>query len=243
MAEPLLLRYLQPLLTGRRAECFELVRKGLDDATAKHLLCEVIWPAMTQVDRLFRDDRISQAVEQMATRINRTAADQLQAALPMTPRNGKRAVVLCAAMETEELGAQICADLLQAEGWEIFFVGRTVAHDEVVALLGQTQPHALLVFGSAPEDVPDMRGLIQYIRELGTCPTMNIVTSGGIFTRADDLWREIGADAFAPTARDLLRLLADLAPREPKSVRRSIVKKRNRKRKGAKLAVPALAGE
>ena len=232
MAEPILIRFMQPLIVGRRAECFELIRRALDDTPAKQVLCDVIWPAMMQIDRLFRDDRVSTAVEQMATRICRTLADQLQAHLPQNSLNGKRVVILCAGTEQEELGAQICADLLQSDGWDVYFVGRMIPHDETLELVGKQSPDALVIFGTAPDDVPDTRQMIELIREVGVCPRMNIVASGGIFNRADGLWQEVGADAFAPTARDLLRTIDGLPPRELKVVRKSIVKQRNRKRKG-----------
>lgn len=243
MPEPLLIRFMQPLLAGRRSECFDLIRRALDDTPAKDLLCDVLWPAVGQIERLHKDDRINTAVEHMAVRICRGLADQLQLSLPSTSGCGRRVVIACAPTELEELGAQMCADLLQSQGWQIFFVGGGVPHDELLALIGQQRPEVLLLFGTAPDEVAETRALIQLIREIGVCPTMNIVTSGGIFNRADGLWQEVGADACYPTARELLRTINDLTPREAKVTRKSIVKQRNRKRKGAapRLAAPAPA--
>lgn len=197
MPEPFLIRYLQPLLAGRRAECFALISGALRaGSSAEQLICEVIWPAMAQVERLFRDDRINTATEHMAGRINRTIADQLQAHLPPGPPNNRRVLVACADGPNEELGAQMVGDLFQADGWEVFFVGGGVPDDEILAMVGQLRPHVLLIFGAQPEAVPNTRALVERIREVGTCPTMNIVVIGGIFNRAEGLWREVGADAF-----------------------------------------------
>ena len=111
MPEPFLIRYLQPLLAGRRAECFALVHEALHSGTsAAELLCDVLWPALAQIERLHRDDRINTAVEHLASRINRTLADQLQAHLPRQPGNGKRVLVPCADGPHEELGAQMVGD-------------------------------------------------------------------------------------------------------------------------------------
>ncbi len=232
MTEPLLTRYLQPLLAGRRAECFTLIRDAVTRGDPpQSLLCEVVWPAMRQIDRLFRDDRINSAMENMATRINRTVADQLQAHLPTGPRNGKRLLISCAEPLLEEIGAQMIADLFQADGWEVYFVGGGVPRDEVLALVGQLRPNIFVIFGTTPGGVPDARALVELVREVGVCPSMNIVVSGGVFNRADGLWQEIGADLFAETAPELLRLANDLGPRQPGVVRRGFVKKRRRRRK------------
>lgn len=238
MPEPLLTRYMQPLLAGRRAECFELIADAYRAGEcAEDLIRDVVWPSMAQIDRLYRDDRINTAVEHMALRINRTVADQLQAGLPRSPRRGKRIILTCAAGTLEELGAQMVADLFQSDGWEVYFPGGGVPHDETLGMVGQIRPEVLVVFGTQPEGVPDTRRLVELIREIGVCPTMNIVVSGGIYDRADGLWQEVGADAYAESARGLLQLVNELGPREPHAPRLGIVKKRRRRRKSKEASV------
>jgi methanogenic corrinoid protein MtbC1 len=237
MPEPFLTRYLQPLLAGRRAECFELIADALRNGlSADELICDVVWPAMAQVERLYRDDRINTATEHMACRINRTAADQLQAHLPKQPPRGRRLLIACADATHEELGAQMVGDLFQADGWEVFLVGGGVPEDEILAMVGQLRPQVLLIFGAHPEAVPITRAMIERIREVGTCPTMNIVVIGGIFNRADGLWREVGADACCDNLRSVLATANELGPRPPNAPRLGVVKKRRRRRKTPALA-------
>jgi methanogenic corrinoid protein MtbC1 len=232
MSEPFLIRYMQPLLAGRRAECFDLVAEAVQNGiSAEELICDVVWPAMSQIERLYDDDRINGAVEHMACRINRTVADQLQAHLPKRPLVGKRVLVASADNPGEELGAQIVADLFQSSGWEVFFIGGGVPDDEILMMVGQLRPQLMLIFGAHPEAVANTRAMIERIRDIGVCPTMNILVTGGIFNRADGLWQEIGADAFAGTPRCVLETAGELAPREPNTPHMGIVKKRRRRRK------------
>ncbi len=238
MPEPFLLRYLQPLLAGRRWECFDLVNEALRHGqSAEELVCDVIWPAMSQVERLYRDDRIDTATEHLACRINRTAADQVQPHLPRRPATGRRVLVACAPTESEELGGQLMADLLQADGWEVYFIGGGVPDDEVLQLVGKLRPHLMLIYGAVPETVPATRAVIERIREIGVCSEMNIIVTGGIFGRADGLWREVGADAHCETPRDVIATARNLPPRVANAPRLGVVKKRRRRRKTT--AVPA----
>ncbi len=232
MPEPFLIRFMQPLLAGRRAECFELVNAALGAGkSAKALICEAVWPAMSQVDRLYRDDRINTAIEHMACRINRTIADQLQAHLAISPPNGKRTLIACADGPQDELGAQMVGDLFQADGWEVYFLGGGVPDDEILSMVGRLRPEVLLIFGAEPEAVPNTRALIERIRDIGVCPTMNVLVTGGIFNRADGLWLEIGADAFCEPLNGVLEMANELGPRVPQAPRLGIVKKRRRRRK------------
>ncbi len=238
MPEPFLIRYMQPLLAGRRAECFDLVHQAVREGTpADELLCDVVWPSLAQIERLYNDDRINSAVEHMAYRINRTVADQLQPHLPRNTAKGKRVVVACADHEGEELGAQMMADLFQSDGWEVFFVGGGVPDDEILSMVGQLRPHLLLIFGAHPEAVANTRAMIERIRDIGVCPTMNIMVTGGIFNRADGLWQEVGADAFCGQPRAVVAAANEMGPREPHAPRMGIVKKRRRRRKNQ--AAPA----
>lgn len=234
MSEPLLTRYMQPLLAGRRTECFGLISDALDQGKdPAGIAYEVVWPAMTQIERLFRDDRIDAAIDSMAAHINRTVASQLQAHLPKRVPNGKRVVVTCAEESCEEIGAQILANHLQSDGWEVYFIGAGVPHDELLKLIGHLRPQVLLVYGMRPSEIPNVRRFAELIREIGVCPTMNIVASGGVFNRVEGLWQEVGADVFAELPRDVVRTLSELAPRQPGPKRIGTVKKRRRRRKVA----------
>jgi methanogenic corrinoid protein MtbC1 len=234
MSEPLLTRYMQPLLAGRRAECFKLVADALNDGcVAENLAYDVVWPATVQVDRLYRDDRIDAAIENMAGRINRTIANQLQVHLPKGAPSGNRIIITCPNEHCEEIGAQILADLLQSNGWDVYLIDAEVPHDELLRLVGELRPNVLLIYGTQPQQVPNIRRLVEIIREIGVCPTMNIVTSGGVFARVDGLWQEVGADVFVEQPRDAVKVLNELEPRKPGPRRMGIVKKRRRRRKVA----------
>ncbi len=237
MPEPLLTRYLQPLLAGRRAECFNLIADALKNGhDAQTLAFEVVWPAMAQVERLFRDDRVDIAIDNMACRISRTVTDQLQAHLPKQLPNGKRVVISCSDDEREQIGGQMLADLLQSDGWDVYFIGSGVPDDELLRLVGQLCPQVLMIYGRRPPEVPAVRRAVELIREIGVCPTMNIVASGGVFNRVDGLWQEVGADVLVEHPRDVVRIIGGLEPRTPGPRRLGIVKKRRRRRKAAVLA-------
>jgi methanogenic corrinoid protein MtbC1 len=234
MPEPLLTRYMQPLLAGRRAECFSLIADAIDHGhDAEGVAYDVVWPALAQIERLYRDDRVDRAIDNMACRINRTVTDQLQAHLPRRLPNGKRIIISAADEAREEIGAQMLADLLQSDGWDVYLLGAGVPQDELLRLVGQLRPNVLLIYGTQPPEVPGVRRLVELIREIGVCPTMNVVVSGGVFNRVDGLWQEVGADVFAAPPREVVLTINELGPRQPGPRRLGIVKKRRRRRKVA----------
>lgn len=200
-------RYLEMLLNGNRIGCREVLGEALKTGTpANTIYTELFWPVMTQIEKLFRENRIDRITENMATRINRTLVDQLQSKLPRKERRHMKMVIACADDEPEELGAQMCADLFESDGWEVKFLGGGIPNDEIIALVGREQPDVLFLYGTKPSGAPDVRRLIDHIRDISACPNMRIMLSGGVFNRAEGLWEEIGADMFAPTAKESLQV-------------------------------------
>jgi methanogenic corrinoid protein MtbC1 len=208
--EEILARYLEALLRGDRKACRSVVEETLQSGVpANSVYLHLIWPIMSEIERLQRADKISIVEEHLATRINRTIVDQLQNKLPRRPAKDKKVAVCCACAELQELGAQMIADLFESDGWQVRFLGGGLTNDDVFAFINEYAPDVLLVYGTTPKQAPDVRRLIDRIRAVNAWPDLRIVVSGGLFNRADGLWEEIGADGFAATAGEVLQVAAD----------------------------------
>jgi methanogenic corrinoid protein MtbC1 len=227
-------QYLEHLFAGKRCQARELVEATMDRGVcARKVLQKIVWPAMEQVDELYRKGRISRVMEHMATRINRMIADQAQARLARAPKTGQRMVVACGDGESEELGAQMVGDLFEAEGWSVWFLGSGVPNDEVVQLVGKVRADVLCVYGTQPAGVPNVRRLVDQIREIGACDQMQILVAGGVFNRAAGLDEEVRADLFAPDAKRALEVVTEHPVRIPKPDLPQPGRRRKRKRTGS----------
>jgi methanogenic corrinoid protein MtbC1 len=113
----------------------------------------------------------------------------------------------------------------------VYFLGGGVPNDEILSLVGVLRPDTLLIFGTQPTGVPGVRQLVDMIREIGVNPTMNIMVSGGVFNRADGLWKEVNADLFATTAKRAITIAQTAKPREAPPPAPSTPKKRRRRRR------------
>jgi methanogenic corrinoid protein MtbC1 len=142
----------------------------------------------------------------------------------------KRIVISCARAELQELGAQIMADLFESDGWEVKFLGGGLTNDDILAFIHEYAPDILLIYGGTPKQAPDIRQLIDTIRDINAWPNMRIMVSGGLFNRAEGLWQEIGADLFAVTALEAIQLASKDTPIEPEA--RTI---NRRKKRGQKM--------
>ena len=207
---PLFQHYVQTLLAGDRPKCRELIEKAAECGVApRQLLLELCWPATEAIRVLYKEHKISLAAHHMATRLNRATVDRICGSLPMSEPNGRKVLVLCCDNEPEELGGQITADLFEAEGFEVKFLGGSIPNDETLHILGVWRPDLLCLFSTMPKDMPLMRQLIDYLRDVGSVPGLQVMCCGGIYARAEGLAEEIGADLFAADAADAVRVAMD----------------------------------
>ena len=225
--------YIAPLLAGDRDAARAVVHAALAAGLTPHqLLNQLIWPAMEQIQSLYREDRINVTSLNLATRLNRLLADQLCASLERQPSNGRKALIFCGNAEPEELGGQVCADLFEAAGYAVLFAGGGVPDDEVLKLIGEFRPDLLVMFSTLPSGVPSVRKLIDYLREVNSCPNMQVMCCGGIYKRAEGLAEEIGADLYAPDAASAVEIASE-HPSRKATVDQQTVGRTRRIRKAA----------
>jgi methanogenic corrinoid protein MtbC1 len=225
--------YYDTLLLGDRAACRKLVEDALhQQLTPYDLITQLVWPTMETLQQVYREDRISLTALSLATRLNRSITDQLTARLTPPPPNGRTVLVICGEDEPEELGGQICADLFEAKGYNVRFAGGGVPNDEVLKLIGQLRPNLLVFFGTLPSGMPAVRKLIDYLREVNSCPDMQVMCCGGIYKRAEGLADEIGADLYAPDAHQAVQIAAE-NPTRKATVDQQTVGRTRRIRKAA----------
>jgi len=240
-ASELFKQYMEHLFAGKRCEAREVIFAAHDRAmTGSKLLKAVIWPAMEQIEKLYRADDISRITAEIATRINRMLACQLGGVLAREPKSGKRMVITCGRGEMEELGVEMIADLFEADGWSLWVLGSDVPNDEVLQFVGRIKPDILCIYGAHPQDVPMTRQLISLIREVGVCQEMQVLVAGGVFNRADGLAEEVKADLQAADIHETIKTVNEHPIRIPKPDVPEPGRRRKRKRR---KTVVATAGQ
>ena len=227
-------KFFTALISGDRPTSRGLLVEALKDAgSSENVLNELFWPTLEHVQKLHRADQLSDLSYNFATRLMRQLIDVVSIRLTRTAPIGRSVLVVSGAEQTEELSAQMSADLLEANGYDVHFLGGGVANDEIVAQLGTMEADVLVVFGAINSTVPQTRLLIDHLHEIGVCPKLQIVVGGGIFNRAEGLAEEIGADLWANTPSELVEVMAENTEQRMQEDQRTVGRKRRSKREAA----------
>lgn len=223
-------RFFTALISGQRTAVRAIVDELLEaDCPAEKILSRLFWPTLEHIQNLYRHDQLSELSHHYAARLLRMLVDQMQLRLEQSERTGKKVLLVCGPEESEEIGGQMAADLFEAAGMDVYFVGGGVANDELVAQIGEIQADVLVVFGVIPSTVPFTRLLIDRLRDLGVCPKLQIAVGGGVFNRAEGLADEIGADLWANDPESLVRAVIEQPERRMSESQRTVGRKRRTK--------------
>lgn len=220
-------RLFESLVSGDRDGSRRVVDEArAQGATAEEILSEILWPTYESVEKLHRSHQIEALSHHFATRLLRMLVDQVGQNLQRQAIRGRRVFAACGPNEADELAAQIAVDMLESHGFSMSFCGGGIASDELLEHIQKTQPDVLLMFASAPSDLPEIRGLIDTINEIGAVRKLQIVVGGGVFNRAEGLAAEIGADLWASTPRELVSAMINEPQRRAAATQHSVGKKR-----------------
>lgn len=227
MRQVLAQRFFNALISGDRPAARQVVDELLEaEISAERILADLFWPTLEQIQSLHRNDQLSDLSHHYATRLLRTLVDQMQLRLQTSPPRHRTVLLVCGPDEPEELAAQMAADLLEANGYTVYFAGGGVANDEIVSQLGELGADVLCVFAALPSTVPFTRLLIDHLHDVGACPKLQIAVGGGVFNRAEGLAEEIGADVWARTPQELVAVLNEQPHRRMSQDQRTVGRKR-----------------
>jgi len=225
--EMLLERFFNCLICGDRSGARQLVDELLDaDCTARKVMTHLFWPTLEQVQHLHRNDQLSRISHHYATRLLRQLQDQMQLRLERAESRNQTVLVTCGDEDSEELAAQLTADLLEADGYTVFYAGGGIANDELVAQINNIAVDKLVVFGVIPATVPQTRMLIDRLHAIGACTKLQVVVGGGVFNRADGLAEEIGADLWGKDPEQIVEVMDEFPDRRMTDDQRTVGRKR-----------------
>lgn len=202
--------YLQAILNGERraalAVVHELVREGQSVAD---IYCDVLQPAQFELGRLWERNEITVAREHMGTAITQFVIAQLYSQIGTPDVARGRAVVTGVEGELHQLGANMVADVLEADGWNVRFLGTQTPHGDVLGAIEEHEPSVLGVSATMLFNMRSAADLVERVRaRFGS--DLKIIVGGSAFSSTRGVWQDTGADAYGLDLRDAVARVREI---------------------------------
>ncbi len=205
--------YLETILSGRRQAALAVMESALAQGhQLPDLYLHVIETAQRSLGELWAEGRISVAEEHMASAVTQTVLTFMYPRLPRSKQARGVAVVTGVEGELHQIGAHMVADLLDADGWDVRFLGTQLPHEGIVDLVRSSEARLVGISCTMPFNLAATADLIRGLRGIEDAPSFSIVVGGSAFHASPVAWRKVGADASASdlfSARETARTLAE----------------------------------
>jgi methanogenic corrinoid protein MtbC1 len=136
-------KFLSFLLEGKRADCTRIVQGLIDHRVPmKVLYTDLFQKSLYRVGELWEFNRITVAKEHLATAITEGL---LNLTYPMlfeseSIKQGRKAVISCAANEYHQIGGKMVADICELNGWDTHFLGANTPIDQMLEHIQEIKP-------------------------------------------------------------------------------------------------------
>lgn len=199
--------YLQAALHGQRNSARGIILESYRSGRPLlDIYLRILQPAQYEVGRLWESNEITVAEEHMATAITQSVMAQLYPLLPPPQPQHGRIVLTGVQGELHQVGAHMVADVLEAHGWEVRFLGTNMPHASILRMIEELRPDAVGISATMLFNLPRVRDLIEQIRALPVPPS-RIVVGGAAFRAAPEACAEVGADACGGDLEQAIEIL------------------------------------
>lgn len=199
--------YLLALLQGDRRGASRVVLDALDQhGNVCDMYLHVLLPAQQEIGRMWVTGEVSVAEEHFCSQTTKMVMSQLLARAEVQPPNGKTVLAAAVAGDQHDVGLCAVADFFEMAGWRTILLGADVPVDEVVRAVECFHADLLALSASLSVQIPFVKATIQAVRAAPCGDAVKILVGGLAFCESESLPSEMGADGYAASADQAVRL-------------------------------------
>lgn len=203
--------YLQAVLHGDRRAALVVADEALQQgATIADVYLEILQAALYEVGRRWESNEITVADEHLATAITQWVVAQLYERLDIPATHRGRVIITGIEGEFHQVGANMVADVLESDGWNVRFLGSNVPHAAVLASVDEHRADVLGISATMLAHLSRVEALVSDARQRFGAD-LRIVVGGSAFRFNPGMALEIGADAHALDLKSAMTVLRDIA--------------------------------
>lgn len=205
-------QYLEHLLDGNRSAATEVIDRLVDQGVSVQDIYEYVFQvSQYEIGALWQQNEITVAHEHFCTAATQTIMARLYPLIFSTESNGKTMIGCAVAGELHELGIRMVTDFFEMDGWDTYYLGANMPTKEIVNTVAEKKADLLAISVTIPIRVHLARDLITAIRSDERTTSVKILTGGYPFLKVPNLWRQVGADGSAASAREAVETGNQLA--------------------------------
>jgi len=196
------LAYLQAVLAGDRRAASGIVLEALETGVPVEDVYQYFFErTQAELGRMWQSNVISVSQEHIGTEVTRAVMAQVYAYVTTAEKGPYTVVVASVGAENHGIAAQIVADTFEMAHWKTINAGANTPVDAILETVVEVGADVLALSAAMANHVLDVAELTRIIRDDPRTAHVCVLVGGYPFNLAPGLWRTVGADGTAATAR------------------------------------------
>ena len=196
--------YLAALLVPDREKARKIISDALASGkTVPDIYLRVFQPVLRETGRLWQIHKLSIAKEHFVTASVQLSITRLHYQVISSRKGelrGKTIVTACVGEELHDVGIRMVTDFFEIDGWNTYHIGANIPAQSLIEAVKDRNPEVLAISLTIPTYIPVVHYLIRSLRADPKTAKVKILVGGYVFNVVPDLWKQIGADAYAADA-------------------------------------------
>jgi methanogenic corrinoid protein MtbC1 len=196
--------FLDAILAADRDKANAIIDDALASGTTVHdIYLQIFQPVLRETGRLWQQNEASVAQEHYATGLIRQIMARMhdRIATPGRKKPLKKSVVTASVgEELHDIGIRMVADFLEMDDWDVYYTGANTPVKCILDTVRDRKADAVALSITMPSRLPEVQYLIRSLRADKATEKVKIIIGGYPFNILPDLWKQVGADAYATGA-------------------------------------------
>ncbi len=209
------LKYLAACLEGNPKSATAMVLAyAAGAASIESTYLDVLFPALREVGRMWHNAEATIAEEHIVTETTRRLMALLTAEFSTSAESGHTVVSAAVAGNAHDIGVRAVADFFEAAGWRSLSLGPNVPPADIATAAQYFDADLIVLATTLTTQLKSLEASIAAVRSTQG-REVKILVGGQALEEAPELWRQIGADAYAAASDAVEVGAALLAPTGP----------------------------
>ncbi len=187
------------LLAVDRTGAFDIVSEFLINLDGSLLVDDLIMPALEDIGESWERGEVSLSQVYMSGKISEEIVDRYVVKGGHIVIDGMR-VAVAVLHDHHNLGKKILATVLRTSGFEVIDYGHALTVEELVSNVERDSIDYLMISTLMLPAALHIKEAVKGIKERS--PATKVLVGGAPFIFDDELWKEVGADAYGRTATE-----------------------------------------
>lgn len=203
------LEYLTACLEARSEDAIALILNALEkDMSPEDVYADVLLPAQREIGQLWHVGDVSISEERMVSETTRSVMTLIVHQYSPPLESGPTVISASVAGNAHDIGLRALANLFRLAGWRSIFLGASTPSLEIGHAAQAFDADLILLSATLTTQLSTLTAVIDKIHQIAS--HTRILVGGLALDDSPELWKEIGADAYAGDIRSAVEVGASL---------------------------------